>query len=317
MAEFKFPCPRCGQNIQCDTGYSGTQINCPACQQAIVVPQAPVPFAAPVPPPAAASPAIRRGTPALAAGRESSGAPVRTKSRTLRNVLLIAAVALVLAGLGLGGWYGYSKIRMQSGRGQTFNIDFGPGRGSSKQVGPAAVGRDGDFWNGVAIGFNNDHTESGLKFADGQPSPIEVRLVNLGGGWGNEGKMGVKAPMLDSFNYPANNRGGNSQVILSHVPPGVYSLYLYGHGLQPLYYGDYAVSVADHDYGRKKTSSGADGAENTSWVEDSQYVRFPAVNMAAGENIEILIRPGGRITVSGGRIVSDAMICGLQLVPAD
>jgi hypothetical protein len=41
MAEFKFPCPQCRQNIQCDTGYVGSPINCPACRQFIVVPRAP------------------------------------------------------------------------------------------------------------------------------------------------------------------------------------------------------------------------------------------------------------------------------------
>jgi hypothetical protein len=201
---------------------------------------------------------------------------------------------------------------------ETFNIDFGPGRSDlSKQVGPAATGEDGDFWNTVSVGFNNDHTESGLKFANGQPSPIEVELVNLGGGWGNDGKMGVQAPMLDSFNYPVNNQGGNSRVILSHVPAGSYSLYLYGHGTQPLYYGDYTVSVAGHDYGRKQTTTGNDALENASWVEGSQYVKFPAVDVAEGNSVEILIRPGGPTDAGGGRIVSDAMICGLQLVPAN
>jgi hypothetical protein len=199
--------------------------------------------------------------------------------------------------------------------GPIFNIDFGPGRADpTKQTGAAAVGQDGDFWNSASIGFNNDHTESGLKFANGEPSPIAVQFVNLGGGWGNDGKMGVKAPMLNSFNYPVNNQGGNSQVILHHVPPGNYALYLYGHGVQPLYYGDYAVSVAGRDYGRKKTTTGNDALENTDWVEGSQYVVFPAVNVSAGENLEILIRPGGPTAASGGRVVNDAMICGLQLV---
>jgi hypothetical protein len=40
MAEFNFSCPQCGQRIQCDTTYSGKQINCPVCQKPIVVPQA-------------------------------------------------------------------------------------------------------------------------------------------------------------------------------------------------------------------------------------------------------------------------------------
>jgi len=84
MAEFIFPCPRCGQQIQCDTGYSRTQINCPACKQAIVVPQIPGSAARP---------------------------PVPAKSCASRNVLVIAAAVVVLAGLGLGGWFGYSKFK--------------------------------------------------------------------------------------------------------------------------------------------------------------------------------------------------------------
>lgn len=38
MAEFKFPCPACKRLIQCDAAYVGTSVNCPLCQQAIVVP---------------------------------------------------------------------------------------------------------------------------------------------------------------------------------------------------------------------------------------------------------------------------------------
>lgn len=39
MAEFRFSCPNCNQQIQCDAGYGGSQINCPSCKQLIVVPQ--------------------------------------------------------------------------------------------------------------------------------------------------------------------------------------------------------------------------------------------------------------------------------------
>ena len=85
MAEFIFPCPQCGQNIQCDTGYSGTQINCPACKQAIAVP--------------------RSGCSVVA--RQ----PVPAKSYTFRNVLVIAVAVVVFAGLVIAGWFGYSKYR--------------------------------------------------------------------------------------------------------------------------------------------------------------------------------------------------------------
>ena len=38
MSEFKFSCPQCGQHILCDPLWSGSEINCPACQQTLVVP---------------------------------------------------------------------------------------------------------------------------------------------------------------------------------------------------------------------------------------------------------------------------------------
>jgi outer membrane lipoprotein-sorting protein len=113
MPEFKFSCPQCGQHIQCDTGYAGAQINCPSCQQAIIVPQAPrpaaAPPAAPIPPPTSAGRlSTMQNTSAPAAGRQFAGAPgrqpVQAKSHTMRNVLVITAAIVVLAVLGVGGW---------------------------------------------------------------------------------------------------------------------------------------------------------------------------------------------------------------------
>jgi outer membrane lipoprotein-sorting protein len=108
MAEFKFSCPGCGQHIQCDVGYSGAQIACPSCRQTIIVPQAPpsiaVPSATPPPPPALGT---RQSTAAPAAGRRFAGAPgaqppVKPKSGALRNVIIITASVVILAGLGAG-----------------------------------------------------------------------------------------------------------------------------------------------------------------------------------------------------------------------
>jgi len=120
MAEFKFSCPQCGQHIQCDSGYSGAQINCPTCQQAIVVPQAPrfaaAPTAPPIPPPAPPGLSTRQSTAAPATGRRFAGMPgaqppAKPKSKALRNVLVITAVVVVLAALGAGGWFGFSKYK--------------------------------------------------------------------------------------------------------------------------------------------------------------------------------------------------------------
>ncbi len=124
MAEFKFSCPQCNQHIQCDTGYSGMQINCPTCQKPIIVPQAPrvttPPPAAAAPPPAPPQtlPGMATRVTAPSAGRRFAGAPSLTgapppkpKSNALRNILVITASIVVLAGLGAGGWFGYTKIK--------------------------------------------------------------------------------------------------------------------------------------------------------------------------------------------------------------
>jgi hypothetical protein len=38
MVELKFPCPQCGQSIQCGADYIGKQFSCPACRLPIAVP---------------------------------------------------------------------------------------------------------------------------------------------------------------------------------------------------------------------------------------------------------------------------------------
>ncbi len=115
MAEYKFYCPQCGQHIQCDTGHAGMQIPCPACQQIVVVP--PVSVATPIPPPPAPVYSPHPST-ASAVGRPHPVTPVAlppvpVPSRTLQTVLMIFVAVVLLAGLGIGGWFGYSKIKLQ------------------------------------------------------------------------------------------------------------------------------------------------------------------------------------------------------------
>jgi len=197
---------------------------------------------------------------------------------------------------------------------QPFNVDFGA-TDPSKQVGPAAVGRPGDYWNSVAVPFDNHHTECDLKFAGGDPSPIEVEMINLGGCWSKNGGLGLKSPMLDTYNYPTGNRGGNSTVILHQMPPGKYNVYIYGFGPNPDYYGDYTLTVGTRDYGRKLTQQKGGTIRSTKWVEGSQYVKFSNVKVGLGEDVEVLIQPGKQVTDPSGRSFADAMICGLQLMP--
>ena len=41
MSEFKFSCPHREQHIQCDSKFSGRQIQCPGCNHLIVIPPSP------------------------------------------------------------------------------------------------------------------------------------------------------------------------------------------------------------------------------------------------------------------------------------
>lgn len=127
--------------------------------------------------------------------------------------------------------------------------------------------------------------------------------------------MGVKSPMLDCYHYPMNNQGGNSEVVLHHVYPGRYALYLYGHGAYANYFGDYTLEVNGKSHGRKKTEATIEAVEATEWIEGLQYVVFPKIEVAEGDTVRILIQPGGEIVDPHGRRIRDAMICGLQLVP--
>ena len=83
MAEFKFSCPQCGQKIRGDVGYAGLPINCPACQQPIVVP--PPPSQSPIPPASRAA-AIKP--------------PGRFKLPVLKKFKLPPKRTLVIAGAG-------------------------------------------------------------------------------------------------------------------------------------------------------------------------------------------------------------------------
>src|SRR5262245_19105862 len=75
MSEFKFACSKCRGDIVYDTIYAGRQINCPICQQLIVVPQG----------------------------------SVKAGGGAMKKVLIGVGILVVLGALGAGGWYFYSK----------------------------------------------------------------------------------------------------------------------------------------------------------------------------------------------------------------
>ena len=85
MAEFKFSCPHCDQHILVDEGYAGVQINCPSCQELIVVPAT------------------------MPAEHPTFNPQPAEKKSGWRTALIISAIVLICAGFGVGGWYVYSR----------------------------------------------------------------------------------------------------------------------------------------------------------------------------------------------------------------
>lgn len=212
-------------------------------------------------------------------------------------------------------------------RSSLFNINFGvsvnsPVDSQYVRTGAAVVGSAGDYWNAVAVPWCDDHTKSNLKNANNSSSPITVRMKNLGGSWRTSSSLAmgyitsdqvvglVKTDtMLDGFNYPASNKGGDAYVILYNVPAGVYDLYLYNKTANAGQYGDYTVAVGGREYGRKLTSSVPGSERSAQWEENNQYVKFAIEVRTAGEQVQVRIQPHVGV-------LRDAQIGGLQLSPA-
>lgn len=99
MTEFKFDCPECHQHIAGDTSYAGMQINCPHCQQGIVVPPAP---AALTHPPPTVTMRPRPVPPSQPAVSPQTRAPSRSN---FQKNLGIAVVALTVVACLAAAWF--------------------------------------------------------------------------------------------------------------------------------------------------------------------------------------------------------------------
>jgi len=122
MADIKFSCPHCSQNITCDELWGGHQLQCPSCGNNLIVPAQAAPAAASasplVPkPPAGASPRLAIGQAHSAAGASAPGVSPQ-KNIPIRNLtpppkpkksplVKYLTMAVVLIALGVGGYFGF------------------------------------------------------------------------------------------------------------------------------------------------------------------------------------------------------------------
>lgn len=128
MADFRFACPHCGQEIECDELWTGHDIQCPTCQKELTVPPKPSSSAGPGGPPAAAFAGAKAGQSRLSIGSshaERSGmqkplAPqaaaleqqlAQAKAGQTGNPMKWVTTGAVIVVLGVAGWLAYPYAR--------------------------------------------------------------------------------------------------------------------------------------------------------------------------------------------------------------
>ena len=115
------------------------------------------------------------------------------KSRAFQNVLLIIAAALVLAGLVIGGWYGYSKIRMHKSPPGLVALWSGDGNGADSVGGNNMVLTDITFAEGkTGKSFFFNGTSSSIRIP-ASPS------LDIGAGEGFTIMAWIKPTDVDGF----------------------------------------------------------------------------------------------------------------------
>ena len=160
MAEIKFACPQCKQRVACDSGYVGSQINCPSCQRSIIVPPAAT---------AAAAPAEDF---------------IQIKKSTLLTAALIALGILFLAGAGWGVFLLLAGSKTIAFRAYVDGSDVVKLRGKEFWIEhltwqqPDKISVNGKIWKPV---WNSDATPTMPAWNDNRTEPFRLsRAFNPG-----------------------------------------------------------------------------------------------------------------------------------------
>ena len=99
MSEFLSICPKCRQQILCDTTYVGMRVACPLCLQEITMPEAPVKGRSSMPVPGSGA-------------SVSQKPPASAEKRSIPLSLVTVGILVLIAAAGLGIW----MIRSQSSK---------------------------------------------------------------------------------------------------------------------------------------------------------------------------------------------------------
>jgi hypothetical protein len=174
---------------------------------------------------------------------------------------------------------------------------------TTPKVGFAATGASAnDFWNSYSLVVGGVVRGSGeltnLRFVDGATSGVGLAVANATGGQGDS----APDPMYQSYLYARN---GSIILTVTHLSAGSHDFYLYGHGDQDNQNSVFELVVGGASLGDRATTNGA-GWKSPVWQEGVQFVKFPNVDVADGQAVNIQVKPGagGVAALSGLQISS-------------
>ena len=160
------------------------------------------------------------------------------------------------------------KDRVSKNADRILNLNFGleprepHGRGINSVIG---AGRD--VWTLVDV---REQRKTGLVFADGTGSDVEMQLSENDGEWGIAGHYGVTHAYLYH-----NCRCTDLSVTLKYLPQGTYDVYVYAHGDAPDQNAAIEIQSAGHLYAGKSTlNDGTWDFNSQTLKEGHQYVRY-------------------------------------------
>lgn len=204
------------------------------------------------------------------------------------------------------------------GVGAALNIDFTAHLNAQykAKVGPAAFGvASNDFWNVysrdvistsippvfppnlpglppsppfVSGPYTNfvDRTLTNLVWSDGTVSLATLSVSNARGAW----FFDHSDNMMGSYLYPSGRRG-NITATFSKLPPALYDLYVYAHGVEALENSIVKITVDGAVVGSKATSASTNW-NSVQWIDGNQLVIFQDVNVFEGAIARIVSQPG-------------------------
>lgn len=163
------------------------------------------------------------------------------------------------------------------------NVDYGnDSYATNHKWGISAYGlTTNDYWYPYTLNVG-DATVTNLLWSDqsAMPANAKVRIQNALGGYGTlTGDL-----MYNGYVYDWTSVGISSTY--SGFPPGLYDLYLYGHGAASDQNTSFAVFTATRDFGSKNTVVSSSW-NSIVWSNTLQYVQFTNVALLDGQSLQV------------------------------